>query len=469
MRRLSGVDADMLYAETPEWHMHVGGVVIVDPSTAPGGFGYDEWRALMGHLALQVPAFHERLVEVPLGLDRPVWVRDPDFDLDNHLHTLTLGSPGDRRDLADLVGELSRQKLDRSRPLWEAWYIDGLQDGRVSSYFKLHHALMDGVGGTMIMGHMLSLEPDGVDITDEPAFEGEPLPSGANLVLGAAGSLLSIPLRAARLLPRTVGSLRNALTRRERGSADSAALPFRAPRTPFNYPVTANRAIAFCSLPLADAKTVRKAFDATINDVVLAVCAGALRRWLAGQGRLPDSPLVAAVPVSTRTIEQMEELGNRVSGWFATLATNIDDPVERLRLVRKGAAGAKDLYESGIEDVVMDWADLPIPLMMTFGTRLYDTLKISERVPPVFNLLVSNIRGADTPLYAGGAQVDAIYPLGPVLDSVGLNMTVLSYQDSIDFAIVGCPDLSPDLWDLADALPLALAELVEAIPAAQSD
>lgn len=227
--------------------------------------------------------------------------------------------------------------------------------------------------------------------------------------------------------------------------------------------------MAFCSVPLADAKTVREAFDATINDVVLAVCAGGLRRWLAGQGQLPDSPLVAAVPVSTRTAEQMDELGNRVSGWFATLATNIDDPVERLRLVRQGAADAKGLYESGIEDVVMDWADLPIPLVMTFGARLYAALNVSERMPPVFNLLVSNIRGADTLLYAGGAQVDAIYPLGPVLDSIGLNITVLSYRDSIDFAIVGCPDLSPDLWDLADALPAALAELVDATTAAQDE
>ncbi len=207
---------------------------------------------------------------------------------------------------------------------------------------------------------------------------------------------------------------------------------------------------------------MKNAFGTTVNDVLLAVCAGALRRWLSAHDALPDEPLVAAVPVSTRTPEELDQPGNLVSGWFATLATNVEDPAERLRAVRDGAAGAKAVYNSGIEDVLIEWGDLQAPLVMTFGVRMLGALHLTDRVPPIFNLIVSNVRLTGASLFMGGAPVEAVFPLGPVLDSVGLNITASSQHDAVHFGLLSCPELAPDLEALADALWDALGELVAA-------
>lgn len=465
MRQLSGIDADLLYVETPEWHMHVGGVVVVDPSTIEGPYGYDEWRALIQVLVARLPALRERLDEVPLGLGRPFWVEDPDFDLDAHLHRATVPEPGRRAELASLVGTLSESKLDHRRPLWEAWYLDGLEGGRLATLFKVHHAIMDGVGGALLMGHMFSLEPEPVPPVSEPhAPAGERIPSGPELLARSLVSLATIPVHAARSAARTISSFRHLIGRGPAGEdAGPAARPFRAPRTFFNQEVTAHRSVAFASIPLDEVKQVRRSCDATVNDVVLAVCAGALRRWLVDRDELPGAPLVAAVPVSTRSPQEMDQLGNRVSGWFVNLPTAEPDPIERLSSVRAAANGAKGLYDTGIEDAVIDWADVPLPVVLGTGVRLYHALHLSRSMPPIFNLLISNVRGTDVPLYAGGAEVEAIYPLGPVLDTIGLNITVLSYRGSVDFGIVSCPELAPDLEDFAAAITAELEELVATV------
>jgi WS/DGAT/MGAT family acyltransferase len=315
------------------------------------------------------------------------------------------------------------------------------------------------------MGGLFAAEPTPVPDEADRFAPGERVPSSPELLLGAVGALATLPWRTARTAAATARAAARIRGLSRSGLVDPRALPFRSPRTSFNHPVTANRSVAFVSVPLPAVQEVKRAAGATVNDVVLAVCAGALRRFLDARHELPSSSLVAAVPVSVRRPEQASALGNRVSGWFVSLATDLDDPAERLRRVRDAAAGAKRLYESGAEDVVMDWADLPAPAMWRLGVRLYTSLRMSERMPPVFNLLISNVAGAPFPLYAGPAHLVASYPFGPVLDAIGINITVLSGERTLDFGIVTCPELVADPWLLAAGVPAALDELAATVKA----
>lgn len=223
--------------------------------------------------------------------------------------------------------------------------------------------------------------------------------------------------------------------------------------------------MAFTDTRLGEVKAVARVFGATVNDVVLALCGGALRRHLLARHELLDTSLIAAVPVSVRTPDTFAAYGNMVSGWFVNLATDVADPVERLVAVRDAARSAKHLYELGIEDVVMHWAELPVPALWAVGIRLYTWSHLSERLPPIFNLLVSNVPGPSMTLYAGEARVVAVHPLGPVLDTIGINITAISYRDRLDFGIVTCPELVPDVWSVADGIHNSLRELKEAADA----
>ncbi len=462
MRRLSGIDSDMLYGETPTWHMHIGGVMILDPPDAPGSFGFDELKQLLATQVERVPPLRERLVEVPFGLGRPSWISDPAFDLDAHLHAAVLPAPGGRRELAGLVGAIAGSKLDRTRPLWEMWFVEGLADGRVAIVAKIHHACADGVGSSLLMGQMFTIEPHALPAELVPPPEGEPIPSSARMLRDAGGQLLSTPLHAARAIGKTVTAIGKLASRSREHVPTRTAAPFRAPRTSFNRPVTANRVVGLASLPLREVTAVKEAFGATMNDVVLTICGGALRRYLDALGELPDASLIAAVPVSVRDEEHLGAFGNMVSGWFANLATDLRDPVERLNAVRDAARGAKQIHETGIENVVMDWADLPAPAFWSAGVRLYMRSHLSQRLPPIFNLLVSNVPGPSFALYAGPARLTNVFPLGPVLDTIGINITVLSYCGSVDFGILTCPELVPDVWSIVDGIEASHAELVAA-------
>jgi WS/DGAT/MGAT family acyltransferase len=460
MRRLSGIDSDMLYGETPTWHMHVGAVMILDPPDAPGSFGYDELKHLLATQVERVSPLSERLVEVPFHLGRPSWVSDPEFDLDAHLHATVLPAPGGLRELAELVGRIAGTKLDRTRAMWEMWFVEGLADGRVAIVAKIHHACADGVGSSLLLGQMFTTEPQGSPAELVPPHEGEPIPSSARMLEDAAAQLLATPVYAARAVGRTVTSIGKLAGRSSEEAPSRTAAPFSAPRTPFNHPVTANRVVGLASVPLREVKAVKEAFGATVNDVVLTICGGALRRYLDALGELPEASVIAAVPVSVRDEEHLGTFHNMVSGWFANLATDLSDPVERLEAVRDAAQGAKQVYETGIEDVVMDWADLPMPAFWSAGVRLYVRSHLSQRLPPIFNLLVSNVPGPSFALYAGPARLTNVFPLGPVLDTIGINITVLSYCDSVDFGIVTCPELVPDVWSLVEDIEASHAELV---------
>ena len=459
MQRLSGLDASFLYLETSSQVLHVCGLVVVDPSTMPGGYSFHK---VAGELVTRIkllPAFRRKLHAVPLDLDHPIWVEDRDFDIDNHLHRVAVAAPGGRAELAELCGTLAGQPIDRSRPLWEMWVIEGLPDGRIAILVKMHHACVDGVTGASLLAHLCGLTPDA-----QPAEQTEPdnpdhPPGDLALIARGLGALARKPVELARLLPRTLRVVPRWVDRSLRGRGMPA--PFTAPRTSFNGTISGRRAVAYTGVPLAEVKRVKDAFGATVNDVVLTMCAGALRRYLSDRDELPDSSLVAMVPVSTHGSGPAEGI-NRVSGMFTSLGTEIADPVERLAAVARSNRLGKELHEELGPNLLREWARFAVPVTFAAGARLYSSLRLAERHPVVHNLVISNVPGPPMPIYLLGCRVEGMYPLGPVFHGAGLNITVLSNDGRVDIGLIACRDAAPNLWALADAMPDALADLLAA-------
>lgn len=456
MARLSGLDASFLYLETSSQLLHVCALLVLDGSTMPGGYSFPKLADELSRRVKVMPAFRRRLHGVPLGIDHPVWAEDHEFDLDHHLHRTAVPAPGGRAELAELCGHIAGQPLDRTRPLWEMWVIEGLAGGRVAVLAKMHHASVDGVTGANLMSHLCGLAPDAppADQTgpDNPAHP----PNELSLLLRGVGSLVRKPFRLAKLLPDTLGILPRWIGRSLRGEGMPA--PFTAPRTSFNGTITGHRAVAYTRLRLADIKHVKNAFGTTVNDVVLAMCAGALRRYLSDRDELPASPLIAIVPVSHHG--ELAEGVNRVSGLFTSLATDVDDPVERLRTISAGNTVAKEHHRAIGAGMLQDWATFAAPTTFGLAARVYASLRLAERHPVVHNLVISNVPGPPMPIYFLGGRVSGMYPLGPVFHGAGLNITVLSNDGHVDVGLIACRKLAPDLWALADAMPEALRELL---------
>jgi diacylglycerol O-acyltransferase len=460
MERLSGLDASFLYIETPKNQLHMTGLLVFDPSTMPGGYSFDKMRQFMGTRLGRSPAFTRKVVRVPFGVNHPVWVEDPGFDLEAHIHRILCPPPGTSLELAELAGEIAGVPLDRSRPLWDMSFVEGLEHGYVALVAKMHHATIDGVSGANLMMHLFDLEPD----PPAPAEETDPgrverVPSDLELFSYGLLSRARRPL----LLPGAIaGTARGAfelIRRRRRSSGPAMATPFTAPPTPFNAAITPHRKVAFTDVPLAEVRAVKDAHQTTVNDVILAICAGAVRRWLEERGAMPDKPLIAGVPVSTRGEEATNLGANLISAMFVSLATDIDDPVERLLAIRETTKGAKEEFSAIGADALTNWAEFVGPRGFGLAMRLYSQMGLADRHPPAINFLVSNVPGPPIPLYFAGGRLVSLYPMGPVFDGLGLNVTVLSYMDEVGFGFVACRELVPDLWELAEGVKPALAEL----------
>jgi diacylglycerol O-acyltransferase / wax synthase len=461
MKRMSAVDAAFLYGETPAWHMHVSAVLIADPSRVPGGFSVDDLKRHVERRLHLAPQFRWRLVDVPLGLERPGWIEDPDFSIDAHIRRIGVPSPGGPEQLGNLIGDLVSLKLDRSKPLWEFWVIEGLEDGRIAILAKVHHSIIDGVSGSELAAVLFDLEPNPPEI---PAPERErviePLPDPADLFFHGVGDVMLVPWRIARLVGQSV---RQGLTflgfQRQR---NAPAAPFQAPRTSFNAELTAGRGFAYTSVALDDVKAVRWAFDVKVNDVVLALCAGALRRYLEARDELPAMPLIAQVPVSLRTDGDKDEVGTKVGAMFASLATNVVDPAMRLLAIHESTRGAKEMQRALAADKIMGLTEAAPPGLISLAARMYTAAQLDRRTPPIMNLIISNVPGPPFPLYCAGAEIEALYPMGPLLYGTGVNITVFSYRDRVDFGFMVCRDLVPEPWFMVEGIELALQELQKA-------
>lgn len=480
MERLDAADSWYLYLETPTVHLHVVGVVVIDPTTAPGGSL--SFRQLRRHVARrfhQIASLRRRLVEVPLGIDHPVWIEDPDFDLDDHLHHHVLSRPGEDH-LAEWVGRFCSQQLDRAKPLWDMVYVEGVAPDRAALVTKMHHTIVDGISGLSVMSALLDLEPEPGYPEPEIDWRPDPVPSPVESAIDATVDRLRDPLRPLRAMVRTGRSamgITRAGVEARLGGGERAAGPLNAPRTPFNATLTSRRSVAFGTASLADIKAVKNAFGVTVNDVVLAACTHGLRSYLERCGSLPARPLVCSVPVSVHRRPGEEDHGheahaaatNRVSNMFVHLPVHLDDPVDQLRAVHAGASSAKQVQDVLDPGTIGDVVDLIPPPLFHLGASAWSRLGVSDRVPPVHNLIVSNVRGAPVPLYLAGARVIGLYPFGPLMEGTALNVTVLSIEDEMCIGLISCPELVPDLehvlegiLDGVDVL-LARAEATEGV------
>jgi diacylglycerol O-acyltransferase / wax synthase len=461
MERLTGLDASFLYFETPTMHMHVCATIIFDPSTVEGGYSYDHVREVIESRLHLVQPFRRKLAPVPLNLAHPIWVEDENFDLDYHLHRIGVPGPGTMEQLGEIAGDIASRQLDRSRPLWEMWVVEGLENGNVALVAKMHHCTIDGVSGANLMVHLFDLDPNE---TKPPAPEWKPekSPSDAELVGYGLLSRIRQPLNIFKVVPQTVRSVTSFISARRGREGPGMAAPFTAPRTSFNTAITAHRKVAYTRVPLEDVKKVKNAFGTTVNDVVLAVTSGALRRYLEKYEELPDKSLIATCPVSVRSEEQKDTVGsNQVSAMFTSLASDIEDPDERLRAISASTKGAKEEHNAIGADMLQNWAEFAAPTTFSLAARAYSSLKLAERHPVVHNLVISNVPGPPIPLYFAGARLTALYPLGPIFDGAALNITVISYMDNVDFGFIACRETVPGLWDLAGFISESLAELVK--------
>ena len=458
MQRLSGLDASFLYFETRSQLLHVCGLIVLDTSSMEGGYSFQALRAELERRVAAMPGFRRMLHDSMINLDHPVWVEAENFDIDHHLHRIGLPEPGSDVELAELCAHLAGQPMDRSMPLWEMFVIEGLPDDQVAVFAKMHHCTVDGVSGANMMSQLCTLTPDDPSLDEELVEENAGGSGALELAVGGALSRLAMPWRLASLLPGTLRVLPSWINRARKGLAMPA--PFTAPRTPFNRNITGHRTISFASVPLADVKKVKNAFDCTVNDVVLAVCADALRRYLEDLGELPGKPLIAMVPMSVHSAEHRPGT-NRVSGMFMSLATDVDDRVERLLEIRDANVVAKDHNQALDANLLTDWAQFAAPSVFGSAVRMYSRLRLSERHPVVHNLVISNVPGPNFPIYFLGARIEKMLPLGPIFHGAGLNCTVMSLDGQLHIGFIGCKELVPDAWPLADHVVEALADYVD--------
>ena len=468
MERLSGLDASFLYLESPTNHMHVAATMTFDPSTVEGGYSFEKTKDVVRARLHLIPQFRRRLAPVPFNLHHPVWVEDPDFDLDYHMRRIAAPAPGSYHELADIAGDIASRQLDRSRPLWELYVVEGLEHGHIGVVAKMHHSTIDGVSGANMMVHLFDLEAHPSAPEETPEWEPEHLPSDAELVTYALRSRLKRPLQVASVIPKAAQSVVNVV--RERRSTDTVnpPAPLTAPRTSFNGAITPHRKVAYAIASLADVKPIKNAFGTTVNDVVLAMVGGGLRRYLQRTAQLPDKSLISTVPISVRPPEG-EDAGvgaNKVSAMFTSLATDVEDPVDRLRTIHEVTKGAKEEHNAVGAEMLQSLTEFAAPRLFGLAMRLYSNMKLADRGPVIHNLIISNVPGPPFPLYFAGAKLVSLFPLGPVMDGAGLNITVISYLDDIDIGLMVCRESVPDVWDMAADIAESLAELKKVADAA---
>ncbi len=484
MKQLTGLDVSFLLMETKNTYGHVNGLSIYErPSDDYDPF--TEVRNRLEIMAGHVEPLRRKLVPVPLDLDRPYWIEDADFDIDFHVRHLGLAPPGAADQLSEQVARIVARPMDRTRPLWEAYVIEGLADGRWALLQKTHHATIDGAAGVILMKMFTDDSPDEVFPFERVEWEGEEPPSQAAMLQTATKNLVANPFRGMRLglnvvrnaadaaglnsISDVASQARSSLGNLARpgdssdSSRPSVSLPLSAaPATPWNKAVTPHRRFAMRSASLANLKRLKDATGGTLNDVVMAVCAGALREYLLQKGELPDDPLRAMVPVSIRTGQEEDPWTNRVSGIVADLPTNCDDPVERVALCRDAMMAAKGQLELVPAEALGQAADYTSPIVAAAAVRLTSRLKIADRVNLPVNVVISNVPGPRDALYFAGAKLDAYIPVSTIADNVGLNITVHSYENRLDFGLIADRDLVPDLWDLVDLHIAEIERLFEA-------
>ena len=435
MRYLSGMDTMFVRAETRSMLLHVTGVLILDPTTGR----IDTQRQVRELIAARVPALPPlrwRLIDPPGGIGSLRWIEDPDFDLDHHVHFSSVPSPRSRADLEALVATIAGTPLDRDRPLWEMHVVDGLDDGSLAVIWKLHHAFMDGGAGMGIIGCIFDLDPEAAtpEIADERQVEA--VPSRWDLLMDTPRDVLSRVAQIPDVAASTVAGIGGLVGSMFPGrtSTNGPSLPS---RSPYNGALSGERVVALADASLTDVKKIKTAFGVTVNDVVLAAVASSLRAHLGIQTATEQGPLTAAVPVSVRAPGMENDYGNHTSAMMVSLPTDVDGPVDRLMAIHESSVQTKEQHRAMGPDLLERWASLIPPWMISAGAGVVNRFGLGSHLPAVFNVIVSNVAGPPMPIYLAGAEVTAIYPLGPLMEGGGLNISVLSRQDRLHLGVIG--------------------------------
>lgn len=458
MNRLTGFDAGMLALEGPSQPLTGCALWELDTTTMPGGYSFERFRDVLIGRLVGLPEFRMKLTDTTFNLGTPVWVDDPDFDPDRHLHLVRLPTPAGSRELADFTAARIAEEMDRTRPLWDMYVIEGLSGdddrfgGKVAVLHRFHHVLADGVTALDMLARLSAAE---ADPSPPPARVGVGTVSRRDIAVDGFRRFAARPkYLLTELLPSAVATAK--VRRRNRGTRMAGA--FTAPQTMLNGNVTGRRSAAFVQLDLQDLKAVKDTFDATINDVLLAVVSDALRSYLDKRDALPQAPLLTMVPVSV--FDPDREGRNQVALMVTSLCTDIADPADRLTAIAKATTAAKADISTLGPTHQQDWMEFA-PGLLALAMRLYRWSGRTTR-KPVYNLTTSNVPGPQEQTYLMGAAVRARYSFGPVLNGAGLSVVAMSLNGKLDIGLITCPDLVPDVWELADALPLALDRLLPA-------
>ncbi len=474
MKHLSGMDSTFLHVETAEMPMHVGSLNVLDLPEGYQGDFYEDAKAFMAGRLHLADVFTRKLALMPFDLSNPVWVEDDDVDLDYHVRLVTLPRPGTNRQLQQYVARLHSSLLDRSRPLWEMFIIEGLRSGQVGLYVKVHHAGIDGQAGVALGRALFDTSPTGRAIRPpRPRTRSNNYQLGMAELAGAAlrntAQQYVKLLKMAPALARAIAGLAQPVENAEARTVGDLPKKFdlTAPRTPLNVSITNQRSWAGRTIPLAETKHIARHFGASVNDVAMATVSGALRQYLADSNELPAKSLVAGVPVSLREAGD-ETANNQVSMILVSLATDVSDPVERLRQITASSGSAKSImgrFKAAIPD---DYPMFAAPWLMSGLASMLGRSRLADLVPPAANLVISNVPSSPVPIYFAGALATCYYPVSIPGHGMALNITVHSYNGRMDYGLIACRRALPDLNELGDymlAEHRRLMELTEKVPA----
>ena len=456
MKHLSGLDATFLHLETPEMPMHVGSLNVLDLPKGYKGDFYEDAKQFMASRIHLADVFTRKLALMPFDMTNPVWVADDDIDLDYHVRHITLPRPGTNRQLQQYVARLHSTLLDRSRPMWEFFIIDGLKSGQVALYTKVHHAGIDGQAGVALGKAIFDLEPTGRVVKPPRA---RPRSSGyqlgmAELATAALRNTAQQYVKLFKMAPaiaRALGGLAKPDEKAAEKDAATAPKKFNlfAPRTSLNVSITNQRTFAGRTISLAETKHIAKHFGVSLNDVVMATVAGALRHYLADNNELPAKPLVAGVPVSLREAGD-DTANNQASMILVSLATDITDPVQRLKAINASSNSSKSTMNRFKAVILDDFPTFAAPWLVSGIASMVGRSGLVNLLPPAANVAISNVAGAPFPMYFAGALVTSYYPVSIASHGTALNVTVQSYNGRMDYGLIACRRAVPDITEIGD-------------------
>ncbi|MEO1263831.1 MAG: wax ester/triacylglycerol synthase family O-acyltransferase, partial [Bacteroidota bacterium] len=443
---ISGMDATFLYGETPTQHMHVGSVSVIE-----GSLKFETFKKIIHSRMHLIPKLRKRLVMVPFEIDYPYWVDDPNFDIDMHIHRIALPAPGGWKELREVASRLFSLPLDRNRPLWQFTFVEGLNSipqvpkGSVAAISKVHHVAIDGMAGAGMLALIFDMTKEVKEIPAPKPWKPAPIPNELAMMFKSSLSFVKRPLKMPKLIAEaaTATIKSGMLTRAQRIELPTA--PFTAPSTPLNGIISSRRKWNTAILSLDRVKALKKIMDTTLNDVVLSICAGALRRYLNEKGKLPNKPLVAMVPISTRAADDKSATGNQISSMLIQLATNVADPIERLEVIHENTQRGKS-YQNAIGAKTLSNMAEAVPFgIANQAARIYSRYNMAKLHKPAMNLTITNVPGPQFPLYLNGHQLISIMGMAPIIDGMGLIITVLSYNGLLTLSPTSDAKSMPDI------------------------